>query len=220
MTESAAKKGGVFTRYGVVIIIGIVIVFGLLYLAGDFVYSEVRPAAPTITEPVDSTTVGANPPKFQGEMPLDVAIEIYIDDKKVATRTIQAQTIWTYTPDQQLEIGEHSIYVVAVSHEGLRSKKSSLVKFKVPRRPQIGSLQDGQTSVRQPQFSGDAGANAEVDLYVDDAFVNSTKADDKGKWSFEKLPSFAQGTHKAYIISVETIGEFDNKSEVMTFTIQ
>ncbi len=220
MTESAAKKGGVFTRYGVIIVVGIVILFGLLYLAGDFVYSEVRPQAPTITEPISGTTVGANPPKLQGEMPLGVAIEIFVDDKKVATRNIQAQTIWTYTPDQQMEVGEHSVYVVAVSHEGLRSKKSDVVTFNVPKRPQIASLEDGQSTVSQPSFSGDAEAGAEVDLYIDDAFVQSVKADDKGKWAFAKLPSIEPGTHKAYVVSVQTIGEFENKSQVMTFTIK
>lgn len=220
MTESAAKKGGVFTRYGVVIIIAIVILFGILYLAGDFVYSEVRPDAPTITEPADGITVGANPPKFQGEMPLDVAIEIFIDDKKVATRNIQAQTIWTYLPEQQMEVGTHTVYVVAVSKQGLRSKKSTVVTFTVPRRPQIASFANGQSSVRQPQFAGDAEASSEVDLYVDGTFIESTKADASGKWKFAKLPSFGPGTHKAYVTSVQTIGEFDNKSEEMTFTIE
>lgn len=220
MTESAAKKGGVFTRYGVIIVIAILVLFGLLYLAGDFVYSEVRPDAPTITEPIDGTSVGANPPKFQGEMPLDVALEIFIDDKKDATRNFQAQTIWTYTPDQQMEVGEHTLYVVAVSKQGLKSKKSPLIKFTVPKRPQIGSLREGQSTSVQPKFSGDAAAGSEVNLYVDDTFIETTKADTNGRWEFSSLPRFVSGTHKAYVISVQTIGEFENKSEVMTFTIQ
>ncbi len=222
MTESAAKKGGVFTRYGLLIAVAIIILVVVLYLAGDFIYSTVRPETPTISEPVNETSVGENPPTFQGTVPLDAAIEIYIDDKKIATRNTQAQTFWNYKPDQQLEVGDHTLYVIAVGREGLKSKKSDVIHFSVPKRPQIASLQDGQTSALQPEFSGEAAAGAEVNLYIDNEYVTNTKADPTGKWVMpaKSVPSIAPGAHTAYVIAVKTIGEFKNQSQVMNFTIK
>ena len=220
MKQTAAQKGTIFTKYGVIIIIVIVVLAGALYLAGDFVYSQIRPEAPTITHPAHGTTVGKNPPTFQGEMPLGVAIKILIDGREVATRTPEAQTVWSYTPEQQLEVGEHTVQVYAVSREGLKSKKSEEIKFKVPRRPQITSIANEQTTTTQPTFEGESAPNAEVNIYIDEAYVSSTRSNDQGKWSFDALPRIPNGTHKVYVTAVETLGEFDNASETMTFTIQ
>lgn len=221
MTQTAKKIGNTFTKYSVFIIIAVVLAGTVLFLAGDFVYSQIRPEQPSISYPFPGTTIGTNPPTFQGEMPVAAAIEIYLDGKKLDTRHPQDQTVWSYTPSTQLAVGEHTLSVIAISEQGIRSKPSEDVRFLVSKRPQITSYYDGQIFVDgQPNFEGEAEAATEIDLYIDSSFVATTKSDGAGKWRFTKVPTLAIGKHEAKVIAVKTIGEFGNTSATLAFSIQ
>lgn len=221
MNTTAAQKGSIFTRYSLIIIALIVVAAILLFLAGDFVYSQIRPTTPTISVPTDGTSVGNNPPTFQGEMQLHSAIVIALDGKEVATRSYEGQTLWNYTPEQQLEVGDHTLQITAIGDGGLKSEPSEVITFSVPKRPQITSMYDGEefNINKPPIFEGEAAPNVEVNIYIDDQFVQSVTSNENGKWKLETLPRLVSGTHSIYVNAVETIGVFDNVSEKFTFTV-
>lgn len=215
------KTGSIFTRYSIFIVGVIGVLAVVLIAAGGFVYTQVRPDEPTVTSPLSGTTIGENPPLFEGTMPLRSALKIFIDDKEVATRSYQGTTLWSYTPEQQLEIGEHTIAVQAIGEEGLRSKKSTPITFTVPKRPQISNIRDGQEFFRGDKItlSGIAEKNTEVDLYLDGQFLLTTKSDGSGHWVFNAVPEIRPGKHSVYVVAVNTIGEFRNASEKMDIII-
>ncbi|MFC1641047.1 hypothetical protein ACFL2D_03285 [Patescibacteria group bacterium] len=219
--QTAAEKGNLFTRYTLTVIVAIVVVAAIIFLAGDFVYSQIRPASPTVSYPLDGTTVGNNPPTFEGDLPLSAAIKVFIDDKEVATRKPEGQTVWSYTPEYQLEVGTHTIYVLAVGEEGFKSQPSKTISFNVPQKPQLTSFYDGQAfDASQPIFQGEAAPNVEVNLYLDGQFIMSTQSDTSGRFAFDSVESIPSGQHEAYVNAVKTIGEFDNDSESLKFVIQ
>jgi len=220
MERTASQKGKVFTGYSIFIILIVTIVGLVLFLAGDFVYSQIRPVEPTITSPVSGTTVGNNPPTFQGEMPLNATLKIYVDEKELATYRPEATTIWTYTPEMQLEIGDHTMHVIAIGEEGLKSRASSGISFNVPQRPQITSMYNGEEfSGESPPLSGEAAAGVEINLYMDDQYIESTRSNTQGKWSFEELEEMRPGKHSVYVTAVKTLGVFNNKSEEFDFML-
>ena len=86
--------------------------------------------APRVTKPSDGSFIpytvslkiaGRSQPSFQ--------VEIYLDDKKIATVKTDKDGHFNYTHNNLIAAGKHTVYAVALNPDGIGSPKSNIVNF-------------------------------------------------------------------------------------------
>lgn len=95
--------------------------------------------------------------------------------------------------------GQHGIVAVARDEAG-HSRSSSVITFKIQSAaptviaPSFNSPDRAEQPSQPITLTGEAGPGNEVFLFVDQSFLGSTRADEKGLWRFT-APDLPVGTH-------------------------
>jgi len=84
--------------------------------------------APKITYPKNGWYIPySNSLTIRGSAPANHQVEIYLNDKKIATVKADNKGNFTYTYKQLLAAGKHTIYAVALNPDNISSPKSNIV---------------------------------------------------------------------------------------------
>ena len=75
------------------------------------------------------------------------------------------------------------------------------------------------TDDQLPTISGDAEANATVNVYDGDTLLGTTTANASGKWTFTPTANLADGAHSITAKAVDAAGNESEASAVRTFTV-
>ncbi|UST72286.1 Ig-like domain-containing protein [Pseudomonas siliginis] len=133
---------------------------------------------------------------------------------------------WTFTPEVELEDGEHTLVVVVEDPDGNVSEPSPptviIVDTSAPPKPDINAAMDnvggqqglidngGYTDDTTPTLAGKAEAGSTVRIYDDGSLLGEVVADANGNWSFTPTTPLNNGEHSFTVISEDEAG---NKSE-------
>ncbi|OGY22171.1 MAG: hypothetical protein A2126_00585 [Candidatus Woykebacteria bacterium GWB1_45_5] len=86
--------------------------------------------APIVTKPSDGSFIPYTPSlQIAGRSEANFQVEIYLDDKKIATVKTDKNGNFTYTHKNLLTAGKHTIYAIALNPDGIESPKSNVVNF-------------------------------------------------------------------------------------------
>ncbi|MDF3936706.1 Ig-like domain-containing protein [Pseudomonas citronellolis] len=199
----------------------------------DLVLDTQAPAQPEAVEALDNVgpvtgPIGAGAstddttPTFAGKgEPGDVAT-IKDGDKVLGSAVVDDAGNWSFTPEQPLEEGEHSVSVVLTDKAGNSSEPSAPLDFAVELVPpsvsidalsdDVGSItgaiaQGGVSDDARPTLSGQAGNGATlVKVYADGVLLGSAAVAADGSWSFTPAQPLADGEHALQAVAQNAAG--------------
>src|SRR5690606_3676022 len=181
-----------------------------------------KPAAPTITIPVDGAVMNDNTPTVSGTGEPGLTVMVRTATQSVGTATVQEDGTWTLTASQ-LADGVHTLRArQANSHR--TSDPSTPVTITVdtvaPAAPVILVPTDGAvTNNTTPTVSGTAEAGAEVTLVIDSEDFGSTTADGSGEWTVNVSTPLDDGTHELQARAADEAGNTGPLSDAVELTI-
>jgi VCBS repeat-containing protein len=206
----------------------------------------VAPNAPVIVSVNDNTAPVLGPitsgtptnetrPALSGTGEVGSTITVYDGSTPLGTTTVGAGGTWSFTPATPLGTGSHALTVTATDTAGNVSAPSAgftvVVDTTAPNAPTIttvaddvgtvvGNLTSGQvTDDTRPAISGQAEANASINVYDNGALIGTAQADGTGAWSFTPPVGspLANGSHALTVTAVDTAGNVSAPSG--TFTV-
>ncbi|WP_371365427.1 Ig-like domain-containing protein [Pseudomonas sp. QL9] len=136
---------------------------------------------------------------------------------------------WTFTPEVELEDGEHELVVVVEDPDGNFSEPSPptviTVDTTAPAKPSIDSISDDVGSVQgvlsngqstddtTPTLAGKAEAGSTISIYDNGSLLGEVVADANGNWSFTPTTPLNNGEHSFTVISEDKAGNVSEPSE-------
>ncbi|STQ14019.1 outer membrane adhesin like protein [Enterobacter cloacae] len=135
---------------------------------------------------------------------------------------------WTFTPEQDLADGDHSLTVISKDPAGNEVTSPSFditVDATAPEKPVLGSATDdvgtirgdlsngGTTDDANPTFNGSAEPGSRVDIYDNGEHIGSTIADDNGAWQFTPTTPLPEGEHHITTTATDEAGNTGPESD-------
>jgi LPXTG-motif cell wall-anchored protein len=163
--------------------------------------------APTISTPEDGSTITDTTPEITGTGEPGATVIVVIDDEIVGEVPVDDDGNWSFTPDQDLDLGDHTISVTQTDDAGNVSDPAevqiTVTDGEAPPPPTITSPDDGEAvGDRTPTVTGTGQPGASVGLIIDgDQTLTSTVGDD-GSWSVTVPDPLSCGQHT--IVAVQT----------------
>ncbi|MCU3986810.1 Ig-like domain-containing protein [Enterobacter mori] len=175
-------------------------------------------------------------PSFSGEGTPGNTIVIKDNDKEIGSvgddvlgsTVVDPDGNWTFTPDQDLADGDHSLTVVSKDPAGNEVTSPSFditVDATAPEKPVLGSATDDVGTIRgdlsngsttddaNPTFNGSAEPGSRVDIYDNGEHIGSTVADDKGAWQFTPTTPLPEGEHHITTTATDEAGNTSPESD-------
>ena len=214
--------------------------------AFGFTVDNAPPVKPTISTVADdagaitgNVTAGGvtddTKPEFKGKAEANSTIIINDGSEEIGRVKADVNGNWTFTPENDLGNGAHSITVTAVDDAGNASVPSDAFGFTVdtapPVKPTIGTVTDdagavtgnvtagGVTDDTKPEFKGKAEANSTVIIKDGNTELGRVLADANGNWAFTPSKALAEGSHSITVTAVDLAGNVSVPSESFGFSV-
>ncbi|WP_336332609.1 Ig-like domain-containing protein [Pseudomonas putida] len=168
-------------------------------------------------------------PTFNGTGEPGDTIIIIDKGEKIGEVVVDDQGKWTFTPETELDDGEHAISVIIRNQAGNESEPSDALEFTVdtqaPEAPSIGGVYDdvgavtgelaagAATDDTQPTLSGQAEAGAIVSIFDGEQKLGEVQADENGNWSFTPEEPLAEGEHSFTVRAQDAAGNLSEPSQ-------
>ncbi|WAB90455.1 Ig-like domain-containing protein [Pseudomonas citronellolis] len=172
-----------------------------------------------VTGPIEPGSVtDETQPTLSGSGEPGDTVSILDNGEEIGTATVDESGNWTFTPEQPLEDGDHSISVVITDAAGNVGEPSEALDFVVDSTPvfvtidmaldQVESItgevaNGGITNDRQPTLVGTATAGALVIISEAGLVLGSVVADAEGNWSLRLSVGQSDDEHH-YIAEVQS----------------
>ncbi|WP_256568165.1 Ig-like domain-containing protein, partial [Pseudomonas sp. HMSC75E02] len=173
-----------------------------------------------VTGPIEPGSVtDETQPTLSGSGEPGDTVSILDNGEEIGTATVDESGNWTFTPEQPLEDGDHSISVVITDAAGNVGEPSEALDFVVDSTPvfvtidmaldQVESItgevaNGGITNDRQPTLVGTATAGALVILSEAGLVLGSVVADAEGNWSLRLSVGQSDDEHH-YTAEVQSV---------------
>ncbi|MEI9855708.1 Ig-like domain-containing protein [Enterobacter mori] len=167
-------------------------------------------------------------PELGGKGKPGSTVTIKDGDDVLGSTVVDPDGNWTFTPDQDLADGDHSLTVVSKDLAGNEVTSPSFditVDATAPEKPVLGSATDDVGTIRgdlsngsttddaNPTFNGSAEPGSRVDIYDNGEHIGSTVADDKGAWQFTPTTPLPEGEHHITTTATDEAGNTSPESD-------
>ena len=167
-------------------------------------------------------------PELGGKGKPGSTVTIKDGDDVLGSTVVDPDGNWTFTPDQDLAEGDHSLTVVSKDPAGNEVTSPSFditVDATAPEKPVLGSATDDVGTIRgdlsngsttddaNPTFNGSAEPGSRVDIYDNGEHIGSTVADDKGAWQFTPTTPLPEGEHHITTTATDEAGNTSPESD-------
>ncbi|WP_370883333.1 Ig-like domain-containing protein [Enterobacter hormaechei] len=167
-------------------------------------------------------------PELSGKGKPGSTVTIKDGDDVLGSTVVDPDGNWTFTPEQDLADGNHSLTVVSKDPAGNEVTSPSFditVDATAPEKPVLGSATDDVGTVRgdlsngsttddaNPTFNGSAEPGSRVDIYDNGEHIGSTIADDKGAWQFTPTTPLPEGEHHITTTATDEAGNTGPESD-------
>ena len=167
-------------------------------------------------------------PELGGKGKPGSIVTIKDGDDVLGSTVVDPDGNWTFTPEQDLADGDHSLTVVSKDPAGNEVTSPSFditVDATAPEKPVLGSATDDVGTIRgdlsngsttddaNPTFNGSAEPGSRVDIYDNGEHIGSTVADDKGAWQFTPTTPLPEGEHHITTTATDEAGNTSPESD-------
>ncbi|HFK5694229.1 TPA: Ig-like domain-containing protein [Enterobacter hormaechei subsp. steigerwaltii] len=167
-------------------------------------------------------------PELSGKGKPGSTVTIKDGDDVLGSTVVDPDGNWTFTPEQDLADGNHSLTVVSKDPAGNEVTSPSFditVDATAPEKPVLGSATDDVGTIRgdlsngsttddaNPTFNGSAEPGSRVDIYDNGEHIGSTIADDKGAWQFTPTTPLPEGEHHITTTATDEAGNTGPESD-------
>ena len=177
----------------------------------------------SIQSPQPDEVLAESQPTIQGTSDPDATITIVVDGGEPVEVTTDDMGNWSYTPEDPLADGEHTVEVTATRPNGRESSAS--VSFVVDTTaPEVTVTAPGQDAVlntTSPTIEGTSEPGATVEIFIDGELVGTVTADEDGNWSYtlEEDQALEDGEHTATAQATDAVGNGPSESDPVAFTV-
>ncbi|HBC2538905.1 TPA: Ig-like domain repeat protein [Enterobacter cloacae] len=167
-------------------------------------------------------------PELSGKGKPGSTVTIMDGDDVLGSTVVDPDGNWTFTPEQDLADGDHSLTVISKDPAGNEVTSPSFditVDATAPEKPVLGSATDdvgtirgdlsngGTTDDANPTFNGSAEPGSRVDIYDNGEHIGSTIADDNGAWQFTPTTPLPEGKHHITTTATDEAGNTGPESD-------
>ncbi|MDS0937056.1 Ig-like domain-containing protein [Enterobacter hormaechei] len=167
-------------------------------------------------------------PELSGKGKPGSTVTIKDGDDVLGSTVVDPDGNWTFTPEQDLADGNHSLTVVSKDPAGNEVTSPSFditVDATAPEKPVLGSATDDVGTIRgdlsngsttddaNPTFNGSAEPGSRVDIYDNGEHIGSTIADNKGAWQFTPTTPLPEGEHHITTTATDEAGNTGPESD-------
>jgi hypothetical protein len=167
-------------------------------------------------------------PELSGKGKPGSTVTIMDGDDVLGSTVVDPDGNWTFTPEQDLADGDHSLTVISKDPAGNEVTSPSFditVDATAPEKPVLGSATDDVGTIRgdlsngettddaNPTFNGTAEPGSRVDIYDNGEHIGSTIADDKGAWQFTPTTPLPEGEHHITTTATDEAGNTGPESD-------
>ncbi|MCU6413746.1 Ig-like domain-containing protein [Enterobacter cloacae] len=167
-------------------------------------------------------------PELSGKGKPGSTVTIMDGDDVQGSTVVDPDGNWTFTPEQDLADGDHSLTVISKDPAGNEVTSPSFditVDATAPEKPVLGSATDdvgtirgdlsngGTTDDANPTFNGSAEPGSRVDIYDNGEHIGSTIADDNGAWQFTPTTPLPEGEHHITTTATDEAGNTGPESD-------
>lgn len=147
---------------------------------------EVDTSAPTLTidTPANGSSTTEKRPVISGKADPNAKVSLSLDGAQPVEITADAQGNWSYTPEQDLVEGEHSVVAEASDNGGNKANTSSTftVDTTAPSVTISAPAKDSVVMTRRPAISGTSEPGADVTVSIDGTVIGTVRANEQGQW--------------------------------------
>ncbi|MBK5143707.1 Ig-like domain repeat protein, partial [Budviciaceae bacterium BWR-B9] len=199
----------------------------------DFVVDTTAPSKPTPGETIDNTGDKTGPiqpgdktdetrPEFTGEGDPGNVITITDGENVLGTTIVDEDGKWTFTPDEELSEGDHSITITETDEAGNTSEPSDPIDFEVdttpPAIPDVGSIIDNtgdktgsikpgdKTDETKPEINGKGEPGNVITITDGENVLGTTIVDEDGNWTFTPDEELSEGEHSIVVTETDEAG--------------
>ncbi|KZQ36946.1 hypothetical protein A3N57_22770 [Enterobacter cloacae subsp. dissolvens] len=167
-------------------------------------------------------------PELSGKGKPGSTVTIMDGDDVLGSTVVDPDGNWTFTPEQDMADGDHSLTVISKDPAGNEVSSPSFditVDATAPEKPVLGSATDdvgtirgdlsngGTTDDANPTFNGSAEPGSRVDIYDNGEHIGSTIADDNGAWQFTPTTPLPEGEHHITTTATDEAGNTGPESD-------
>lgn len=152
-----------------------------------------------ITGPADNSETDDKTPTVTGTSEPGTDVTITVDGEPVATVPVDEDGNWSWTPDEDLDEGPHTI--TATGESGVKDEITITITEEDPVVPSeddvsiTGPADNSSTDDKTPTITGTAEPGTEVTIEVDGEPVGTVTVGDDGKWSWTPDEDLEEGPH-------------------------
>ncbi|KFK94905.1 MULTISPECIES: Ig-like domain repeat protein [unclassified Serratia (in: enterobacteria)] len=198
--------------------------------------SEVLDDQGTVTGPISNGgTTDDTKPTLNGKGEPGDTIIITDNGNKIGEVIVDKDGKWEFTPETDLNEGEHKLSVIIQDPVGNQSKPSDpwvvIVDTTPPATPSIGSVYDNAGNITgdlkpgaatddtTPTLKGQAEAGAKVEIFDNGTKIGETTAKEDGSWEFTPENELTEGDHSFTIRATDVAGNASELSEPWALVI-
>ncbi|MCD1124875.1 Ig-like domain-containing protein [Jinshanibacter sp. LJY008] len=212
----------------------------------DFVVDTTPPAKPGIGDIIDKTgdntgsiTDGGitdeTKPEINGKGEPGSTITITDNGEVIGTVIVDEKGNWTFTPDEELGEGDHSLVITETDEAGNTSEPSDPIDFVVdttpPAKPGIGDIIDktgdktgsitdgGSTDETKPEINGKGDPGSTITITDNGEVIGTVIVDEKGNWTFTPDEELGEGDHSLVITETDEAGNTSEPSDPIDFVV-
>nr|WP_312960860.1 Ig-like domain-containing protein [Enterobacter mori] len=167
-------------------------------------------------------------PELGGKGKPGSTVTIKDGDDVLGSTVVDPDGNWTFTPDQDLADGDHSLTVVSKDPAGNDVTSPAFditVDTVAPEKPVVGLATDDVGSSRgdlssgsttddaNPTFKGSAEPGSRVDIYDNGELIGSTVVDENGGWQFTPTTALPEGEHHITTTATDEAGNTSPESD-------
>ena len=174
-------------------------------------------------------------PTLNGSGEPGSTIAIIDNDKQIGEALVDENGQWTFTPETDLEDGEHSFTVTSTDPAGNVSEPSEphvvIIDTVAPNKPTIDSVYDDQgdkqgnlvagetTDDAKPTISGKAEAGSTVVIKDNGVVIGQAEANEAGEWTFVPPTPLGNGGHDLSVEAIDAAGNVSEPSDHFDFNL-
>ncbi|WP_420844712.1 Ig-like domain-containing protein [Limnobaculum eriocheiris] len=174
-------------------------------------------------------------PEFNGKGEPGSTITITDNGEVIGTAVVDENGNWTFTPEEELGEGNHSIVITETDEAGNSSEPSESIDFVVdttpPSKPDLGSVTDnaggitgpikpgGATDDTTPTFTGEGEPGNTITIKDGDKVIGTVIVDENGAWSYTPETELGEGSHNIIVTETDEAGNTSEPSDGFEFIV-
>lgn len=189
--------------------------------------------APTILSPQPSQAITATQPTITGVTQNSTSVDVYVDGVFNGKATVkngpQGTASWSYRAFLPLNEGQHIVYTVTRSEDGvLRSSESSHILFTIEKPLPAPTLKqpvvNNTTTYTKPLITGLAHNNSTIEVFIDGAlngtFTVVNHESGIANFAYQPFLDLQPGWHSVNVRAKNPQGKTSYFSNTLTFEVR